>query len=92
MNTATYPSKPDVEKRLRAGRDVLTKTIVDIAVELGINPRGEPTRIQDVIDLDALYALIQEPRGTKSGVVVAFTIWGIEYTVTPTSVAATKKR
>ncbi|KAB1198664.1 MULTISPECIES: HalOD1 output domain-containing protein [Haloferax] len=90
MNTATFPSKPDVERRLRPGRDVLTKTIVDLAMELDVDPRAQSKRLQDVIDLDALYALVKDPDEPETDIQVSFRIWDITYVVTPTSVAATK--
>ncbi len=92
MTSATYPSKPDVERRLHPGRDVLPKTLVDLAAELGIDSRRQSTRLQDVVDIDSLYALVQEPRGTKSDIKVSFSVWGIRYDVTPSSVAATRER
>ena len=92
MTKVTYPSEPDVERRFRPGRDSLPKTLVDLAAELDIDSRQQSVRLQDVVDIDALYALIEEPRETKSDIRVSFVVWGIRFVVTPTSIAATKER
>lgn len=62
-----------------------------MALELGVEPRRESTRLQDAIDVDALSELFRAPDPVKSDVLVAFSIWGIRYVVTPTSVTATRE-
>ncbi|UVE50282.1 hypothetical protein KU306_15495 [Haloferax larsenii] len=58
-----------------------------MATELGVDPTQESTRLQDVLDVDSLHALVGDTRAAT--VQVSFDIWGIQFTVTPLTVAAT---
>ncbi|WP_074796377.1 HalOD1 output domain-containing protein [Haloferax larsenii] len=65
----------------------LTEALVTVATELGVDPTQEPTRLQDVLDVDSLHALVGDAKETT--VQVSFDIWGIQFTVTHLTVAAT---
>ncbi|ELZ83230.1 hypothetical protein C453_14531 [Haloferax elongans ATCC BAA-1513] len=89
MTPPTNPSKPDLEVRWIDEPDSLTEALVNIATELGVDPRDEPTRLQDVLDVDSLHALVDHTGETTETVQISFDIWGIQFTVTTLTVTAT---
>lgn len=73
------------------GRDIegadLPELIVDVAVELGVDPSQEIVVLYDVVDVEALEALVRE-RSPDSNVMVSFNIWGLHFMLNSGSVIA----
>lgn len=85
------PFEPEIEIRLTDKRYALTEALVEAALQLGVDPSRESTRLQDAIDVDSLLALVDASDNPASDLQVSFDIWGIRYVVTPDSVAASRR-
>ncbi|WP_157533035.1 hypothetical protein [Haloferax profundi] len=85
------PFEPEIEIRLTDKNHALTEALVEAALQLGVDPSRESTRLQDAIDVDSLLALVDASDNPASDLQVSFDIWGIRYVVTPEKVAASRR-
>ncbi|KAB1190574.1 hypothetical protein GJR96_16575 [Haloferax sp. MBLA0076] len=78
---------------VRSGVGRIVETLIESAVELGIEPDEESTPLYDVLDAEALEALSGSVGcRTDDHLQISFLIWGVHFLVTPQEVIATPLR